>query len=72
MVVEISVGNGDKVSSVRKVDQTIIGIFAHRLITGVVAMIDPYVGGKLDGSAVAVCSGHFCDLHVAHDDIFLT
>ncbi|KAH8640002.1 putative pectate lyase B [Alternaria alternata] len=71
MVVEVSVGDGDKVRSMRKVDQAVIGVLAHRLITGVIAMVDPYIRRKLNGSAIAVCSRHFADLHIAHDDIFL-
>jgi hypothetical protein len=34
-------------------------------------MVDPYIRRELNGSAIAVGSRHFADLHIAHDDIFL-
>ena len=71
MVVKVGVGDGYEVSSVRKIYQTIVSVLANSLVTVVVAMIDPYIGGELDGSGIAVLSGYSADLHVAYDDILL-
>jgi len=71
MVVKVGVGDGYEVSSVRKIYQTIVSVLANSLVTVVVAMIDPYIGGELNGSGIAVFSEYLADLHVAYDDILL-
>jgi hypothetical protein len=71
MVVEIGVGDGYEVSSVREIDQPIIGVLANSLIARIIAVIDPNIGGKLNRSGIAVCRKNLSDLHVAHNDILL-
>ena len=71
MVVKVGVGDGYEVCSVRKIYQTIVSVLANSLVTVVVAMIDPYIGGELNGSGIAILSEYLADLHVAYDDILL-
>ena len=71
MVVKVGVGDGYEVSSVRKIDQPIVGVFANCLVTIVVAMLDPYIGRELNGSGIAVLGGYPADLHIAYNHILL-
>ena len=43
MIVEVSVGDGDKVRSMRKVDQAVIGVFANSLVAREVTVVNPDV-----------------------------
>lgn len=65
---------GGLVSTARKycrVVLTIVSVFAYFLITRQVAVVNPHVGGEIDGDAISICSKHFADLHIPNDHVLL-
>lgn len=66
---KVDVGHGDKVSTMRDVQQTIQVIFACVEVALEIAVVDPDVGGGVDADGVAVAGQDARDLHVADDDV---
>jgi hypothetical protein len=67
VVVEMAVGDGDPVGRVRNVQQAVVVVLVHAQVTADVEVVEPDVGGLLDGDAVAAL--HLGELQVADDDV---
>lgn len=70
VVVEVDVGDGDVVGAVRDVEQAVVEVLVGREVAGQVAVVDPDVGGAVDGDGVATGVGlDLGDGQVADDDV---
>ena len=71
MVVNVRVGDGDPLAAVVDVDQAVVVVLAVVHVARNVAVVDPDVGGGLDGDGVAVGGEDLGNGQVAHDDVAL-
>lgn len=69
VVVEVVVGEGDKVRGVGDVKEAVIEVLVVVPVGRQVAVVDPDVLGGLDADGVTVVSEDLGDLHVADDDV---
>ena len=53
VVVEVGVRNGDKVSGVGEVEKSVVVVLVVVQVGREVDVVDPYVGGNLDGNGIA-------------------
>lgn len=70
VVVEVDVGDGDVVGAVRDVEQAVVEVLVGGQVAGKVAVVDPDVGGAVDGDGVTAGVGlDLGDGQVADDDV---
>lgn len=67
MVVEVGVGNSNPVGGVGDVNQTVVVVLVDAQVAADVQVVEPHVGGLLNGDAVA--AHHLAQNQVAHDDV---
>lgn len=72
VIMEKGVGNGDKVCSMRQVNQSIVEVLVNAAVARYITMVDPYVLGQLNGNSIAIIMLDLADLHIADDDVTLT
>jgi hypothetical protein len=69
---EVGIRDGDPVSSVGQIDQTIIEVLVVASNSREITMVNPDISGLLDGNCVTVVSFNLGDLHVADNDVLLS
>lgn len=68
---EIGVGDGDPVSTVGNVKETIKIILSAAQVTREIAVVDPDVGGLIDTDSIAVAGIDLADLEVSDNNVLL-
>lgn len=71
VVVDVAVGDGDEVSRVGEVDQSIVVVLVVVTVGGEVDVVDPNIGGFLDANGITILSKNLGDTNVADDDVGL-
>lgn len=71
MVVEVSVGYSDPISTVRDVKKTVKVILAEAQISGKITVVNPDIGRLIDTNSIAVGSINFGDLEVSENNVLL-
>jgi hypothetical protein len=69
VIVEVSVGDSNPLSSVSDVKKTIQVILAGAEISREIAMIDPDVGGLINTNGITIIGINLTNLEVTQDDI---
>jgi hypothetical protein len=71
VVVEVGVGDCHEVCGVREIDEAVVGVFADVFVAREIAVVDPDVGGLVDGDGITVGCEDLGDLQVPDDYVLL-
>lgn len=72
MIMEISVGNGHIVGSMRQVDKSIVLILVHVSVSREIDVVYPDIGRFLNGNTIPIFSQYLADLQVSDNDVLLS
>ena len=71
VVVELAVADSDPVNGVGQVEEAIVEVLAAVHVAGEIDVVDPDIGGLLNGDSITAVGNDLGDLEVADDDVLL-